>query len=320
MASNKRLLSPAAHALSPSITVLLCAQTMRLIAERLLPPAAAGTTYVDREIVNIKLAPLGRPSAEHHLYCSGLNPGASALLAELSQARGYELALKRRGSHARKRKPDPVNTLRVTASVEDISNCDHMLLYLTGQTWTRGKASSDLAVECMQALDHQVHVLLVHEMVGCGRQAERHGCEFGIFFAHPDGATPPELLKRGIYSEIAVPLKGGPWREASMAMLANILIVDKADLNKAMTIDTLVPMISRTSAMRGMRRLVSRATCEPGMRLVTGARGSRVARVLATSSCTSAAPVSACHHVGASEQTRPPADHGKRESEVAIDI
>jgi hypothetical protein len=41
----------------------------------------------------------------------------------------------------------------------------------------------------------------------------------GTFFSCVDGATPGEQLKRGIYSEIAVALKGGPWREASMAML-----------------------------------------------------------------------------------------------------
>jgi hypothetical protein len=48
----------------------------------------------------------------------------------------------------------------------------------------------------------------------------RYGCEFGSFFSCVDGATPSKLLKRGIYSEIAVALKGGPWREASIAMLA----------------------------------------------------------------------------------------------------
>ena len=55
---------------------------------------------------------------------------------------------------------------------------------------------------------------------GDGGQEARFGCEFGSFFSCVDGATPGELLKRGIYSEIAVALKGGPWREASMAMLA----------------------------------------------------------------------------------------------------
>jgi hypothetical protein len=56
---------------------------------------------------------------------------------------------------------------------------------------------------------------------GAGGQELRYGCEFGPFFSCVDGATPGELLKRGIYSEIAVALKGGrPWREASMTMLA----------------------------------------------------------------------------------------------------
>jgi len=53
-----------------------------------------------------------------------------------------------------------------------------------------------------------------------GGQEVHFGCEFGSFFSSVDGATPEKLLKRGIYSEIAVALKGGPWREASMTMLA----------------------------------------------------------------------------------------------------
>ena len=36
------------------------------------------------------------------------------------------------------------------------------------------------------------------------RNHQRFGCEFADFFGHPDGATPPELLKRNLYSEIAV--------------------------------------------------------------------------------------------------------------------
>jgi hypothetical protein len=60
-----------------------------------------------------------------------------------------------------------------------------------------------------------------------GGQEVRFGCEFGSFFSSVDGATPEKLLKRGIYSEIAVALKGGPWREASMAMLAMALGLSK---------------------------------------------------------------------------------------------
>ena len=55
--------------------------------------------------------------------------------------------------------------------------------------------------------------------VGFGGQKERDGCEFGAFFACAEGTTPDDLLKRGIYGTIAVALKGGEWRKASMVML-----------------------------------------------------------------------------------------------------
>jgi hypothetical protein len=63
-------------------------------------------------------------------------------------------------------------------------------------------------------------VLVRSAVPGDGGQEARFGCEFGSFFSCVNGATPGELLHRNIYSEIAVALKGGAWREASMAMLA----------------------------------------------------------------------------------------------------
>ena len=68
-----------------------------------------------------------------------------------------------------------------------------------------------------------VHLLLAHEMLGEGGQEARNGCDFGAFFACSEGSTPQELLQANIYNEIAVPLKGGKWREASMVMLAHTL-------------------------------------------------------------------------------------------------
>ena len=76
-------------------------------------------------------------------------------------------------------------------------------------------------------------VLLTHEMPGAGGQEKRHGCEFGTFFSCAKGATPTDLLKRGIYSEIAVALKGGSWREASMAMLGMALGLTKEQAEAA---------------------------------------------------------------------------------------
>ncbi len=68
---------------------------------------------------------------------------------------------------------------------------------------------------------------------GSGGQEARFGCEFGSFFSCADGATPGDLLKGGIYSEIAIALKGGPWREASMAMLGMALGLSKEQAEAA---------------------------------------------------------------------------------------
>ena len=70
-------------------------------------------------------------------------------------------------------------------------------------------------------------------MPGAGGQERRLGCEFGAFFACADGATPNDLIGRGIYSEIAVALKGGPWREVSMAMLAMAFGLSKGEAEAA---------------------------------------------------------------------------------------
>ena len=52
-----------------------------------------------------------------------------------------------------------------------------------------------------------MHVFLCCAVPGAGGQELRHGCEFGAFFSCTDGATPGDLLQRGIYSEIAVAMK-----------------------------------------------------------------------------------------------------------------
>ena len=125
------------------------------------------------------------------------------------------------------------NALHVSTETANVANSDHMLLYLNRQTWTRPVESAQLSAELMDAMDRGVHVLLVHEMPGEGGQAARFGCEFGSFFACADGATPEELLKRGIYSEVAVPLKGGAWRAASLMLLGMALGMSKEEIEDA---------------------------------------------------------------------------------------
>lgn len=201
--------------------------TMRLIAERLLQAdsltplagpsravderaAAPGAVYVQGEKSMLRPA-IGAPDEAagkaHHLYCSPHNAGALELSQELLRTHPAPLA--------------------VMADVGQLEACEHMALYLTGRTWTSGDAAVALAHEVALAMRRGVHILLLHEMPG-EEQAARHGCEFSTFFASRPGpsghlpriGTPPNLLQAGLYSQIAVPLKGAEYRKVSMALVA----------------------------------------------------------------------------------------------------
>ena len=183
--------------------------TMRLIAERLLPTELHRATTIDNEIASHanEPRPMKKPGGKSrfHIYASPLNPGALELVEEVASERGMQL--------------NAPSSVLVTTEPALLGASEHFLLYLTAQTWTRGKASEELADEVTRAMDLGMNMLLAHEMPGVGGQAARHGCEFGAFFSNPDGATPNSLLKRGIYSKIAIPLKGGEWRTASLAIM-----------------------------------------------------------------------------------------------------
>jgi len=227
----------------------------------------AGTTYVDRELTAQKLRRLGPPRSSYHVYCSNDNPGAAALMQELARECSMKLiketGLRHRASSFMERVPGQLvelasskwddasamysaqfgqrrrhvqkakDELHVATSAAGLSKCDHMVLYLTSQTWTRGEGSGQLGKEVMEAMDKGVHILLAHEMPGLGGQDARFACEFETFFSYPEGATPDELLTRGIYSQIAVPLKGGAWRDASMRLLAKSVALSEADVANA---------------------------------------------------------------------------------------
>jgi hypothetical protein len=209
--------------------------TMRLLAEQLLNEEA-GTTYVDGELVSMRLKALPPPKDGHmyHVCCSRwnnrallvLDPSASGLPSravcwllagpvltqrpmdrdlrpqrarsrscrKLRKARFRNISLQLKyqmtpnsrlrrterrateqdkdregfdplGAVARivRRTPRSQEGLLVTTDFSRIAECDHMLLYLTSQTWTRGASSEALAEEVRQAMDLGVHVLLVHE-------------------------------------------------------------------------------------------------------------------------------------------------------------
>jgi hypothetical protein len=173
--------------------------TMRLIAEATLPGAARGTTRLAGEVASGALVELPPPRLRrtHHVYCSPHNFGAFELMEEV------------RASQRLKR-------LAVSAQYAELPKCECMLVYLTSQTWTSGAESDLFAAQVSRAMALRLPVLLAHEMAGAGGQEARFGCEFATFFACDEGATPASLLKAGIYAQIAVALKGGEWRTASM--------------------------------------------------------------------------------------------------------
>jgi hypothetical protein len=130
--------------------------TMRIIAERVVVPDAGGTTYVDHELINQKLKGLPPPSATHHVYISKANLGAVEVMTELANERTLELVFSHKdASRTSSRRPfltdesrkwwhkimgtvtHEVNSmLKATTELADLSECDHMLLYLNAQTWT----------------------------------------------------------------------------------------------------------------------------------------------------------------------------------------
>jgi len=242
--------------------------TMRLIAERALDLEGDTYVDRELQSQDLKPLPAPKVGHVCHLYCSPANAGALKLVEDITASFAIELrqinnAPSAGGGFTRRMSFDQMSfdtrlkgpqlaqkalqagtqaanvqarrlfskykMLFATTNLDQVAQCDHMLLYLNAETWTRGEVSSGLADEVRIALDKEVHLLLAHEMPGLGGQEERLCCEFGQFFANPSGSTPTDLLKRGIYSEVAVPLKGGAWREASFMMLHKALSKTEED-------------------------------------------------------------------------------------------
>ena len=180
--------------------------TMRLIAEQTaVIEDDLGTTYVQGELIRVAsvLHPLTH-GLKHHLYCSPYNEGAEDLAREVASER-------------------KLTALSYSTDVGALPQCEAMLIYLTARTWTSGEMSASFAREVEAAMRSGKRLVLAHEMPGIG-QAGRHAVDFGSFF-HAD-QTPSTLWSVGgvgIYDTVAVPLKGGRWRETSMALLAKAI-------------------------------------------------------------------------------------------------
>jgi len=87
---------------------------------------------------------------------------------------------------------------------------------------------------------------------------ERRAVDFGAFFSCEDGTTPQELLRAGIYNQIAIALKGGPWRRASLVVIASALAQRSASAPQRPVIKRLSP--SAKSLLRQSHTTLSRTS------------------------------------------------------------
>ena len=187
---------------------------VRRIAEALLGEQGQDV-YVQDELSSRPLPELNLEQERYHLYVSKNNFRADELVKEATAW----LAAAADNSSGKQE-------LRISTRIEDLPRCDHMLLYLTSQTWGRGSTSETLADEVAQALDRQVSLLLAHEAPSLeGRLNDaRHACPFEDFFKSPPDGTPVRLLNANVYGTIAIPLRPNTWfRPVSLRLLVDAI-------------------------------------------------------------------------------------------------
>ena len=103
-----------------------------------------------------------------------------------------------------------------TTDLEQLEECEHIMVLLSEATWTRGEESVAFTSEVERAMSAGVHRFLIHEVPGArlGDQEQRQSCRFERFFE--EGVTPGHLIKAGIYGEIAMNLGPDEWRRAGL--------------------------------------------------------------------------------------------------------
>jgi len=195
--------------------------SMRMIAERMMPdlpqlpsPRVVGledrriyhqVAYVQEELAHrmrnqqIPLTPLSM-GCNFHIYCSAHNHGAIGVMKELVSW---------------------CPALKYTTRIDQIRECEHIVVLLTGKTWMPGEASENFAHDVWEAMRTGVHRFLIHEVPGA-RQFDndaRHARPFEYFFE----ATPEELITAGLYNEIAMNLAGDEWRAPGLIKTVQML-------------------------------------------------------------------------------------------------
>ncbi|EOD15625.1 hypothetical protein EMIHUDRAFT_451652 [Emiliania huxleyi CCMP1516] len=215
------------------------------------PGAAASTRLYTRAGIGFTWQRL-RAGERFRIYASPHNPGALELTQELScllQHLDIEL--------------------EVTTSVADLTACSHMLLYLDKRTWTDDdQRIAALSSDVKAALAGRVHLLLVHESEPFEYMAGSHaGVKFDDLLDCVDGATPIELLQRQVYAEVAVPLKEGIYRPASLLLLARAVgDQTRTSALRQLTFSSKELRLPSMTLAEGSASLMSRSKHDPASR------------------------------------------------------
>jgi len=165
--------------------------------------------YLENEMAFEKvILPPPLSGRRYHLFCSTWNAGALALAEELSESNVFVTEGKKASA-----------TLYFTTDVDELAQCDHMLVLLDERTWTSGADTAKFVRHIHMALRIGVHIFCVHEfpaVVG----PHRHACDFAQMFN--DDWTPAHLTggPANVYKEIDLTLKGEEWRQPGLVALA----------------------------------------------------------------------------------------------------
>jgi len=163
------------------------------------------------------------------IYVSANNPGAYGLARVLKAGMGQSIKITTKASLSNATTPQPwlqektrtprtLQTPRFRAQQTPRfrpggGRATHFVLYLNRQTFV-GAAGVRLADELRAARAAGFRVVMVHE-----NASERDGCAFSHFF----GTTPDDLIKGGLFNDLAVALYSGDFQPTSVALVAQKL-------------------------------------------------------------------------------------------------
>jgi len=191
------------------------------------PVDASSELYLQDETARVKVS-LSPPLSgrKHHLFCSEFNAGALSLATELSESDVFVTKGKKASA-----------ALSFTTDVDELADCDHMLILLDKRTWTSGADTAQFVEHIHLAMRVGVHISCVHELpavVG----PHRYACDFALMFN--DEWTPAHLTggPTNLYKEINLALKGEEWRQPGLVALAATLATSAREHKP---IDTKVP-------------------------------------------------------------------------------